>query len=127
MALTLNGSTAYLAYVAAAAGRSLYSGQLLPKFEELGAHMKAAWAEVEAAVIDAHVDATKADFRAALGEPEPLIEVGRKVQLKSGGPSMIVISIGDGFASCEWFDDEGAAETADFSIDLLMTEPLPSI
>lgn len=52
------------------------------------------------------------------------IAVGDVVQLKSGGPKMTVVSIGDDYgqmqAWCEWFDSKQEPKTGGFALTSLM-------
>ena len=51
------------------------------------------------------------------------IKEGDKVRLKSGGPTMMVDSVGEGWAGgglrvyCEWFDEKNVPKTKDFNIN----------
>lgn len=45
--------------------------------------------------------------------------VGDVVQLKSGGPPMVIVAINDGTAVCAWHDSEGKPHTESYPLAAL--------
>jgi uncharacterized protein YodC (DUF2158 family) len=48
-----------------------------------------------------------------------LIKPGARVVLKSGGPPMLVLAVGDDIAFVRWFDDKTREQEAQFQVSAL--------